>query len=1144
MNRINFILTFAILLNCKLFSQVATPTLPSNEAISLGQYGDVPTSLYNGLVNISIPLQSVENGGISVPISISYHSSGIRPDIHPSNVGLGWSLNAGGMIYRRVKGLYDEMHNTGNLKFGFEEAINYVTTLSQESWWTIEVHHSSYNPDYDLEPDEFNFSFLGYSGSFYMDHNGEMKVKSDIPLKVIYNPESKIQPEYGTRVNYPTYSEFTIINETGYRFEFGTHDATEYNDQFKYTYLVAMSWKLDKIYSPEGILLFDFNYERGPWQLTILPSWQGISQTVTSDDPYTLCNQSISPNTDNYTGSVTSPVYLKEIIMPNKDFKIDFILSPSNELRYERYFLDKVILPNADPSLAEEGPAFMKWYGQIPFFNTTEGQNYQFDHFLELAIPFKLDQINLINTKKNEIINSVKFKYNNSNTERLRLSNVELYAENLINSYTLDYYFPNLLPGYLRSFNDHWGFTNESYYTTNIRWSDLPSKKKPTLNEDLAYAGALKSISYPTGGKTTFIYEQHQYSKEVENRTNYILNLQENIKVGGLRIRQVLTEDLNGNTKTTDYYYVKTNGGLLPQAETDILNLPSSGILEVQPEYSFIGKGETIGGHDFDIIQYLFSPIIPTTPNHTSSHVTYSEIYEKHENGSITKLIYSNHDNGFKDDLPFDYYNKDLAMNPPKNSNKFKRGKLLLKTLFNSNRDSIKTELYEYSEIVNKNSSIRNYSQDAFEGLCTAYDKVAIASYIISLNYFKPSKILSFDFSQNTYDDPVINEKEISYNDLGQIVSNISRGSNQLIEEKIKYAHETIPELEELNSLSKPILIERFKDDQIINSTSYEYDYFISKSKLLYLKNISQKDLNTGENREELSVDSYDNRGNILQQTQLDGIVKSFEWDPISLKPRVIVKNAKNDHSIDETKEFLQIQGTYSFENFINEANVDITIRIRDESQVTLDENILVELSDGSNTWSGNVCYGPNCGSISSSITFTNIPAGDYTLTLRSVKSVNTSVEYNYYFKPKSLKEFYYEGFENYQGASTQYGAHTGDYSIGNEFLINWQIPNSRSYIYNYWYYENGDWKFSGDLPYNGSVTLTDYLAYDDIRIYPSDAEMTTYTYHPIYGITSHTDQNNISSFYEYDRLGRLKLIRNSNGEIVKKFDYKFRTGF
>ena len=78
---------------------------PSPTAASLGEYGEFPVSLYSGLPTISIPLYEIEVGDYSLPITLDYHSAGVKVEEMAGWVGLGWSFNAGGVITRSVRGL-------------------------------------------------------------------------------------------------------------------------------------------------------------------------------------------------------------------------------------------------------------------------------------------------------------------------------------------------------------------------------------------------------------------------------------------------------------------------------------------------------------------------------------------------------------------------------------------------------------------------------------------------------------------------------------------------------------------------------------------------------------------------------------------------------------------------------------------------------------------------------------------------------------------------------------------------------------------------------------------------------------------------------------------------------------------------------
>lgn len=74
----------------------------SPNAAELGKYGKIPVNYFNGLPNIQVPLTTLKAKGADLPIYLTYHAGGHKPEQHPGWVGLGWTLRAGGCINRII----------------------------------------------------------------------------------------------------------------------------------------------------------------------------------------------------------------------------------------------------------------------------------------------------------------------------------------------------------------------------------------------------------------------------------------------------------------------------------------------------------------------------------------------------------------------------------------------------------------------------------------------------------------------------------------------------------------------------------------------------------------------------------------------------------------------------------------------------------------------------------------------------------------------------------------------------------------------------------------------------------------------------------------------------------------------------------
>jgi len=74
------------------------------------------------------------------------------------------------------------------------------------------------------------------------------------------------------------------------------------------------------------------------------------------------------------------------------------------------------------------------------------------------------------------------------------------------------------------------------------------------------------------------------------------------------------------------------------------------------------------------------------------------------------------------------------------------------------------------------------------------------------------------------------------------------------------------------------------------------------------------------------------------------------------------------------------------------------------------------------------------------------------------------------------------------------------------------------------------------------TITVSGTGTIDELRLYPATAQMSTYTYDPLVGMTSQTDIANRTTYYEYDGLARLKRVRDQDYNILKSLDYQYQT--
>ncbi len=80
---------------------------PAPEVANLSNFSDISVSPFTGQPNIEIPIYTLKEGSLSVPVTLSYRGGGIKQNELSGIISKGWTLMAGMTISRTVYGLPD-----------------------------------------------------------------------------------------------------------------------------------------------------------------------------------------------------------------------------------------------------------------------------------------------------------------------------------------------------------------------------------------------------------------------------------------------------------------------------------------------------------------------------------------------------------------------------------------------------------------------------------------------------------------------------------------------------------------------------------------------------------------------------------------------------------------------------------------------------------------------------------------------------------------------------------------------------------------------------------------------------------------------------------------------------------------------------
>ncbi len=274
-------LLFAMITICE--SLQAQPQSPGSLPQLLPQTPEAAQFMKTGLGNIDqstgaaravVPLYAFKVGSFEFPITLRYLCQGNKPEELCSRVGWGWSLAAGGVISRKVMGMPDERAprpaplSTTDLSAGTTQAVYDYLQNGKTDNGTSDI--------FDTQPDEFYYSFNGHSGKFILNDAGQPVVIQHENLSIVVN---KTAPNPGVGIDFST---IAITTPDGVKYIFGennAYDKTKSDGFLKGSVFPKTAFYLSSIMLP-GADTISLSYNR-----ITTRALAGFSETVSTPNP-------------------------------------------------------------------------------------------------------------------------------------------------------------------------------------------------------------------------------------------------------------------------------------------------------------------------------------------------------------------------------------------------------------------------------------------------------------------------------------------------------------------------------------------------------------------------------------------------------------------------------------------------------------------------------------------------------------------------------------------------------------------------------------------------------------------------------------------------------------------------------------------
>lgn len=1091
-------------------------TPPSPEAAAMMRSINIPVSHYTGTASINIPFYTISAGGVQVPVSLGYQASGIKVKDMETWVGLGWRLSTGGRISRMVRGA--QVDEEGYSRVSGTPDGEQANNLS--SWNTDKIDERN-DAEFDSEPDLFFFEISGKSGQFVADYNGDVHLIPYQGIQVKWNRT-------------PYSSTFTVTDESGNRYYFNEVETTvsEDLDNKEDVKDWITSWNLSRIVTSQNDTIRYYYTSNAPivdvnTSHTIINSASWDVGTGWSIE--TVEEKTNSRRVTNY------PRYLQRIEWNGG--KLEFVAEENTD--------------NKPPRLTE-----VKLYAENRYLKSTVLSYGTFDNGST-----KLSSIDEKNGETTEHV--CHFEYNT--------------AYHLPSRYSLDY--------------DHWGYFNGTgssqggYIPTYeihghvVEGADR-SPKFPQTAADM-----LTDIVYKGGGRKKFEYEANVAADGYFGEKTII--------GGGVRIKRII-EALNGKENVTEYRYVKSTG----ESSGEIFK---GTILYTSTDFKEQTVGRPIGYavyensqnliFDFNGVPVVYSEVKEIKPNGSYTINRYTSFSNGQRDSSA--VLYFPNSYGPGAPKTFDFGDGVLF---PKSSRMWRRGLLLEQQHYTSDDVLVYSQSNRYKLTAPAKSKVLGYV-----GLTSNYGSMVRPETHHVLGVYEwmsqPVYLDSTIVSKGPYTLPALTAVAYDTTYMTSKTSEQRDAEDNLFTSEMSYPFDygaqsgfatpmqsALTIMQRRNMRAVPIETISYKNGKI---TGAELTLFRMsdlpdstvlvdrKLALKLFKPISPSDFTkssidasghfTYDSRyeETMIFDKYDNWGNPTCTHAPYGSYQAVIYGYDHSLPIARVKNARGGGPEDYiTSQSYSFTGSASGIQRTFVSNMDQTLRLEidmsADSLITVESDCTMSLVVHNATTDQTATYSPQLLSSSGSASDFSlrfdvpITSGNYTMTLnvqmpQIVWHLTGRYElFTLHSNDIRDKEVFHTSFEEGDEGIETATAKTGSRVLSGTYSINLRNFIPGSYLLSYW--ESSDngasWqRVQQMLEVTEASTSYELSAagkiIDELRIQPTGSEMTTYTHLPGVGMTSQTDPNGYTTYYEYDALGRLSAIRDNERRLLKSYQYQ-----